>query len=200
MTKSHEDSDCIGMLTVIFLDIIIRGGIRLKINYTLTDDDYVRFNVHYSTHAKPLRGDQVFFRFIAPLILAFILVHGAGWAGWAFGVGALVYVVWAATWPTVHRLTIQRIIRRMMKSGRNKEFTGDFSLELADDCLRETGNGRTTEIAYDRVEKIVHDDPLHYVYIGSVSACIVPDNAFANEEEQKAFFDALEEKTQNRST
>ena len=166
----------------------------MKIDYTLKDEDYVQFNIYHSTHAPSQRRTQLLFRFVAPALLVLILMHGGRWQEWRFGIAVGIYVLWTVVWPYFHRFACRRIVRRMMKDGRGNEFVGDFSLELAEGILRETGNSRTTEVTYDRIERIAHDGDLHYIYIGSISACIVPESAFKDEREKETFFGIVEGK------
>ena len=171
----------------------------MKIDYTLKDEDYVQFNIYHSTHAPSQRRTQLLFRFGTPLLLVLILLHGTRWQEWRFGIAAGIYALWVIAWPYFHRFTCRRIVRRMTKDGRRNEFAGDFCLELAGEVLRETGNGRTTEVACDRIERIAHDDSRYYIYIGSLSAFIVPKRAFGDEWEREAFFEALKGKSRINS-
>ena len=167
----------------------------MRIDYTLEDEDYVRFNIYHSTHAPSQKRTQLLYRFGAPALLALILLHGTGWREWRFGMAAGVYVLWMIAWPYFHRFTCGRIVRRMMKDGRRNEFVGDFNLELTEEALRETGSGRTTEVEYGRIDHVAHDGDLHYIYTGSLSAFIVPERAFKDEQEKEAFFGMLEKKS-----
>jgi hypothetical protein len=170
----------------------------MKIDYTLTEDDYLRYNIHHFMHSPALRNNRLLLRFATPLLTVAILILLTGPVPWTLTVCAVVYIAWVIVWPFLHRQSVKRTVAKMMRDGRGNEFVGEFSLELADDRMRGSGNGRVTETDYDRIERIVADGDVHYVYVGSISAYILPDSAFRDEGEKLRFFDLLEEKMRGR--
>ncbi len=171
----------------------------IKIHYSTTENDYIRFNIYHYTHSPSIKRTRQLLRFVFPLPFVLLFAHTS--TGWPFNtvVQAIIFyvafVLIFSLLDLVHtNYMMRRTIRKMMKEGCHNEFIGDFSMELADNVLRETGSGHILEVAYDRIDRIAHDGNLSYIYIGAVTASILPDNTFGDDIEKSTFFDALRER------
>lgn len=173
----------------------------MKIEYTLTHDDYVHYNIYYYQNAPSLRYTRLLWQYVFPLFIALpcaAIFRGAGYPrGMWLAVGCALYALFACAWPWFQRRSIRRIARRMLKnSAQAADVTGRFSLELTATGLREEGNGRATEIAYAGIERIAHDRDRRYIFTGAVTAHIVPQSAYADAAEEARFYEILEARMQ----
>ena len=76
----------------------------------------------------------------------------------------------------------------------NNEFVGQFKLIAMDDHFSYEGNGEKNEISYSRVIKVVEDKQYLYIFLGSVSALIIPPCTFLSENQRLSFFNLLQQK------
>ena len=169
----------------------------MQLHYTVSEDDYIAFNIYHARHVPNYKRTLIGLCLLLPVLLAaatplvFLVFPGASpwiWTGVAVVAGGL----WALLMPARFEALIRRHIKKIIK-GRS-EFVGDFSLDLEEDALIYAGNHEKNEIAYGRVVKIVEDGSLIYLFLGPVSAVIVPTAAFADVSQKEAFFNLLRAK------
>lgn len=169
----------------------------MLLHYTVSEDDYLAFNIYHARHTPNYKRTIIGMCLLLPVLLAaatpliFLVFPGTSpwlWTGVAIAVGGL----WALAVPYRFEAMIRRHIKKITK-GRN-EFVGDFSLDLQEGVLVYAGNSEKNEIAYSRVIKIVQDEARVYLFLGPLSAVIVPAAAFADASQKQAFFGLLRAK------
>ena len=68
-------------------------------------------------------------------------------------------------------------------------------MTLSDAYIEDTNSKMSSLQQYSVVERICFGHNLYYIYTGANRAFIVPVSAFESEEQKKAFFDILFQKT-----
>ena len=106
----------------------------------------------------------------------------------------ILAVVWFFLAPYMFRRSFAKNVKKLMHEGRVSEFVGDFTLTLQGNTMRYTGKGQTLESAYYRVEKTAHDNERLYIYLGSLTAIIIPKTAFKDAVEEQDFIELLRHK------
>ena len=165
--------------------------------YTISEDDYLAFNIYHARHSPNYKRTIIGLCLLLPVLLAAItpLVFIAFpntrpwlWAGVAIVVGG----VWALLMPARFEALIRRHIKKIIQ-GRS-EFVGEFSLDLRENVMIYTGNNEKNEIAYSRVTKVATDGTLIYMFLGPVSAIIIPAAALAEASQKEIFWGLLRDK------
>jgi hypothetical protein len=104
-------------------------------------------------------------------------------------------IIAALFFPKFHWWHAEKTVRKLISEGKANEFVGKSVLVLGETSIRGETSGRITEVGYDKVDRIVYDDERYYIYIGSLTAFIVPFRAFANEPQKDEFFGLLKSKS-----
>ena len=89
-------------------------------------------------------------------------------------------------------------VRKMAKLGKIDEFIGMRKLELTEDKIRSEKAGMASEATYDCVKSIESDDGRLFIFVGGMTAFIVPFAAFADENEKREFLEILEKRTEKQ--
>ena len=172
------------------------------LHYTLPEDAFFDYNVYYSTQSPVQQKHIQKWRTLPPLVWTLMAVSGVVFLNSAeFHIRLLIVlgctiasVVWYIRYPVIFERAIIKVLKRWFAEGKYNEYVGDFTLELTEDRLRESAPGRVTEVGYDKIQTIVEDKRWIYIFIGSITAVIVPYAAFATREEKERFVAMLEEK------
>lgn len=166
----------------------------MLLHYTISEDDYIAFNIYHARQMPNYRRTIIGLCLLVPVLMAavtplvFLVFPNTSPWGWA-AVATATSGLGALFMPARFKALIRRHIKKITKE-RN-EFIGQFSLELREDGLVYTGNAEKLEIAYQRIVKITDDAGLTYLFMGALSAIIVPPAAFADAGQKGAFLNLL---------
>ena len=169
----------------------------MTISYTITQDDYVRFNLFHMKNSPSQKRMVLFLQMLFPimLFLLFAITKPSGTPVFFWAIVAALSAIWVFVVPRSVKRSTRRQVLRLLREGRGNGITGDYTLALQDAHIIETGEFRRTEIPYSGIERVVHDDACLYIYIGSIVAIIVPFSAFKDESEKQLFLERIQEKT-----
>ncbi len=172
----------------------------MKLHYTLTQDNYLDFNIFHTLNSAPAKALLRKIRTQPPMVWLLAFFVFCGYSLYTSGQlpTMLAYIIlsmsvlWYFLYPLCHRKTLEwRLKRRLAGGGR--EVMGEVALELLDDCLRAEDAGGAREVPCDEIERLVENKGCLYIYIGESSAFIVPRSAFANDEAHRQFSKNIEE-------
>lgn len=174
----------------------------MKLRYTITQEHYADFNMFHMLNSDAAKALIRKTRIWPPAVWLLICLLFCGYFFYTSGrfptavacVVAGMSALWYALYPLCHRKSLERRIGRWLADGGGREFVGEVAMDLLDDRLRAEDAGGVREVLYDRVERLVENKNCLYIYIGTVSAFLVPLEAFADAEARREFRDALEEK------
>lgn len=148
-----------------------------RIEYELSNDDYVEYNLHLARTSEVLTKQSSRLRLFGSLtlvVVAFLVIgsaEGSAVIGTLVGVafGALVWFTWPKTYWWIARQTVRRIARKqgLGRTGRTQLWTDDTGLH------ERTAVGEAT-VAWSGVHR-VEETPTHaFIFLGPVEALIVP--------------------------
>ncbi len=166
----------------------------MLLRYTISEDDYLAFNLYHARQTPNYRRTVIGLCLLVPVLMAavtplvFLAFPNASPWGWA-AVATAISGLGALLMPGRFTALIRRHIKKITKE--HNEFVGKFSLELRKDGLVYAGNAERLEIAYERIVKVAGDAELIYLFLGALSAIIVPPAAFADAGQKEAFLSLL---------
>ena len=172
----------------------------MKLRYTLTQDNYLDFNIFHALNSAPAKALLRRTRTRPPVVWLLAFLVFCGYSLYTSGQmpTVLAYIIlsmsvlWYFLYPLCHRKTLEwRLKRRLAGGGR--ESMGEVTLAALDDCLRAEDAGGVREVPYDEIERLVESKGCLYIYIGENSAVIVPLAAFGNGEAYREFRKTLEQ-------
>ena len=147
-----------------------------ELEYTVTEDDLIRFSEFHSAHSPFVRRRRALYIFVPSAILFFIALSSYFYAGdiigfISFGSIGLIWIPWAS-WGVRRRL--RRVVRKLYREGSNKALNGRHRLRLSDDGIHSSCPTDDSTIRWTGISKIEFTPDYLYIYMTAVSAVIVP--------------------------
>ena len=168
---------------------------KMVLRYTLTEEDYVKFNIYHYKHSDYMKRGIVFWRIIWSgliLVIGYFMLRNLD-SGSLFialipvlGLSAFVFFYY----PTV----IFRSLRKNIKN-LTADVTGERLLLLCDDKFRVERENQATESAYNSIKCIIIYDESLYIYVDKSNAYVLPFSAFESEAQKAEFIKILTEKS-----
>lgn len=166
----------------------------MTLQYTVTPEDYLQFNLYQYDHNKALQALVRALRLIAPGILVLLgVLFSGGDLGLLFFVMLGLAVLWILLLPWQVRRSLRRGLARQIRAGHYTDFVGAYTLELLANGIRETAPKGTYEHAWAAIQKVCEDKAHTYLYLGEESAIIVPHAAFADSAARDEFLSLVRE-------
>ena len=166
----------------------------MKINYELTEEDYLHFNLFHVKQSKTAIKSLNIQRFLTPvffIIVAFIF-SGIGDMPVVFPliIFGLISIVWLIFYPKYFYSLVMRQSKKMLREGKNDGLLGEQQLALSEEGIVYTTSNGESRTKWSGIKKVVEDSDFFYLYNSSVSAYILPKRALSNVEEAKVYFDS----------
>ncbi len=169
-----------------------------KIQYELTEDDYLAFNLYHLRHDKRVKKQMILARVVPPtayLLLGAVLcvtfAKGAVMTGIIIALFTAACLLWFFFFPRYWMNRIRLTILGMIRTGQIPTILGHHKLTLTDEGLLDTATDVSTPAPYKALTKIGLDESATYLFDGPLSAYIIPNTAFGNDAEKTAFLGAL---------
>ena len=122
----------------------------MEIRYTITEEDYIQFNLYHIEESASLRKQFQMLRLYLPLLMAVVIflvgtqVLKQPALYWV--VVAVLYAVGCfVIYPRLYKKSIRKNVVKMAREGDNTSVFGDKTLEIAGDKITISGQD-TTEI------------------------------------------------------
>lgn len=150
----------------------------MKIQYNLTEEDYIHFNLYHVKNSKTGKQALGWQRFLSPVFF----IAGAYFLSWMGEMSFLpllitfliMSVLWIIFYPKYFYSLITRNAKKMIKEGKNDGLIGDHQLILSDAGLVDTSSNKETKVTWPGITSFQEDDRCFYLYNSSVSAYILP--------------------------
>lgn len=170
----------------------------MEINYTLSQDDYINFNIYHGKNSKSIKRNLNLQRFATPLlffVFAFIANLKSDIPLWYWLViFSVIYVIWTIFYPKYYFYTVKKGVSKMINEGKNEDLIGNKTLKLRDDHILSISDNSESKVKWNTVERYVETDRYIFIYISAVSAYIIPKEDFDSEEKKDKFITILNKK------
>jgi hypothetical protein len=167
----------------------------MKIDYQLTKQDYIDFNMNYMSNSKTIKRLFIAQRYIVPimfLVIPFVLIRVTSIPFGYWFKGFLVSgVLWVIFYPKYFQWTVSKRIIKMLDEGDNTDMLGKRSLSLTEKGIIDCSTLSESKTDWSVIEKITQTQKHIFIFISSVAAYILPVHVFKNENEKKRFMDKL---------
>ncbi|MCL2617161.1 MAG: YcxB family protein [Defluviitaleaceae bacterium] len=166
----------------------------MTIEYNVSEEDYINFNLFHQRNSKYGRRLSFLMRFVpAVAILAVAFISFSDVFFLAFGM--FVAFMWVIMYPRYEKDGYTKAVRKFIREGKANDFIGSQKLSLKSDFIEEVTRSSTSQTRYEAVERVGRGYGCFFVYIGAIKAIIVPVAAFSDEGQAGKFLDILKEKT-----
>jgi len=173
----------------------MKGEVGMKINYDLTKEDYLEFNMHHISKTKSIKTTLFIERFIISIM--FILVpfmmkpkNDIPFAIF-FMPFIIIYIGWIVLFPKYFKGSIKRRLERMLNKEENKSLFGPQQLSITDVGIFEFDNLEKSKVTMKDVERVEVTEDYIYIYISEMNAYIIPHRAFKTLSEKNEIIDLL---------
>lgn len=167
----------------------------MKLEYELTRQDYVDFNIYHVMNSKSMKNRLLFVWFVSPVLFLIFPLLFRRVSPNGFWVGLVVFAVTAALWiilfPRKYKKSLAKSVNKMLDEGKNNGFLGMRSLTFSDEGITQVSEAGETKNNWNVVERLAITDNYIFIYIASVMAYVVPDRVFSDATEREAFIDII---------
>lgn len=173
---------------------------RFQLDITLTEEDYLDFNVFHSLETaagkKMLRNSRILFLSVAAVVIVMLIIT-LGWTTFS-----AIYVLFLGAFAVIYTLRSKKaIIKNIKKQMERAKKTGKLPfdpavrLEFYEDKMAEITADKRLDQNYSVIERIcVWDDRAIYLYNSSVGAHILPIPQLKEQLDQAEFLSFLSQK------
>lgn len=163
----------------------------MEINYTLTEEDYLNFNMYHVKNSKTAVKSLKLQRFITPLffiVFAFVFSAIADVSFWGlFIIFFVIGILWVLFYPSYFYSVVRRQTKKMIQEGENEGLLGKHHLVMTEEGITETTSSGKTKVCWGSLKDFKEDDKNFYLYNSGLSAIILPKRAVTNIEEVYAY-------------
>jgi len=164
----------------------------LRIDYELTTDDLLDFNMYHANHSETVKKALTLQRLMGPVLFMIILVFLTilkvePLLTFYLPFFIIMSILWVIFYPKYFRKHIQRYSKKMLTEGKSKGITGKHTLTLTDNELIESNESRETKTKWASVQDIVRSDTLMIIYTSAMGGYIIPLRSFESKEKEEEF-------------
>lgn len=164
----------------------------MKVEYELNKQDYIDFNIYHSKNSDAIKKSLFVQRYFIPiifLIIPFFITKAIDIPLWYWiSIFSLTAVLWVVFYPKHFVSSITKMASKMVNEGKNKDLLGKHIVTVDEQGLIDKSENGENKIYWSGVERIASTEKHFFIYVSSISACIVPKNSFKNEGEKVVFF------------
>lgn len=149
------------------------------INYELTEEDFIQFNVHHIEDSPSQKKMYWVLRILMPLLFSVAIYSiGTGLFNQSYIYWSLIsisfFIAWVIFYPIQHKKIILNQTRKMLSEGDNSSLFGEKILTVKEDVITVTGENEHEQFKRENIKKIKQYNDMLLLYNSSVSAMIIP--------------------------
>ncbi len=177
--------------------MIARGGRlqEMQINYELTKQDYIDFNLYHISYSKTSRQALFIQRYItslifllAPFVVArFTEIPLEYW----LVTFAITYLLWVFFYPKYFKRVVGKRVSKMVDEGKNVDLLGYRTVTIDAEGLHSKSDVSESTIKWSSVENVVETKEHIFIYVSAISAHIVPFRIFETDKDKEEFLKVL---------
>ncbi len=161
----------------------------LEFNYSITDEDYLRFNTHQVLSIDAGKKDLNTYRrrliFTSLCLFLIVVLISNDLVLTIFEsvfLGILLLIMLLLSKQNYLR-AIRRHLNKLKKENLPLPYTPEYNLSFGDDSFTNTSKGIATTFNYSVVDTVWVTPTDIYIYVNSISAIIIPFTAFSSVDE-----------------
>lgn len=166
----------------------------MKIDYNLTEEDYLKFNMFHIKNSKAATKSLNLQRFLGPIffiVFAYIFSMIAEIAFLGLLITFLIVsLLWVIFYPKYFYSHVSRQTRKMIQEGENEGLLGNHHLLMTEEGIIETTSSGETKVTWASLKEFKEDEDNFYLYNSGLSAIILPKRNVVDVEEIRAYVHA----------
>ena len=164
----------------------------MEIEFKLSEEDYINFNVDHTKKSPTMRKNVTFIRILGPvvfLIAPFVIISFSEIPLWywitLFGIASILWLIY---YPRHFDWDMRRKMKKMLQEGNNENLFKEIKIILTKEGIIQKNKTGESFTKWDDVDSVDETDDYIYIYNSSISAFIIPKRAFKDENARKEFF------------
>ncbi|MFJ5717779.1 YcxB family protein [Neobacillus sp. NPDC093127] len=163
----------------------------MEINYHLTEDDYLNFNLYHVKNSKAAMRTLNIQRFLMPIFFIaaaylFSTIDDVPFL-WMLVPFIIVSILWFIFYPKYFYNHVARGTRKMIKEGKNEGLLGDHTMRLSDEGIVDSNSNGETKVNWSGIHEFKESSDTFYLYNSAISAYILPKRELANVAEVREY-------------
>lgn len=168
----------------------------MELHYEITEQDFIDYNLYFIAHDAMT---QKTIRRMSTLTAVLVLVGGTALMyllDTLSPVSVGMYVVLAAVCffgcPVWFTHKARKNVHRTIERASNRHICGPKTLRLTNTSVQLVGESEDSSYPYAAFQRVITAEKQVYLYLDDLSALIVPQRAFPDEEARRTFVRMLE--------
>lgn len=168
-----------------------KRGKTMELNYKITEQDYIDFNVFHAKNSKAVQKQVTLQRVLVPIIYVVLSILMSAFLDITFLIifipFLLVGILWFLYYPAYFYRLIKRNSTKMMREGKNDAVLGTHKMIFTEEGLREVSPKGEMTVSWSGIEEFSEGDTGFYLYNSGLSALIIPKKELGNSEKVSSF-------------
>lgn len=170
----------------------------MQINYDLTKEDYIDFNMHHGLRSKTVKKSIFLQQYIIPIVYLIVPFFLEDFKSpkfkYCMGVFIVIAIMWIVFYKKYLNSYMKKRIIKMMDEGDTLKNCGNKVMIISEEGIEDIGEHDQSKLKWDGVYKIEESDKHIFIYTNSMSAYVIPIRALDNKER---FLDVLNSRGEN---
>ncbi|ADL50086.1 YcxB family protein [Clostridium cellulovorans] len=165
----------------------------MKIDFTLTEEDYLDITMMHMKGSKKFKSSFIAQRFVIPFLVCLVVFDVAKHFGFIPAIIACValYIGWVLLFPKYYKNSALKKIRKISaKSGEGGPF-GNCSIDITSEGVVSSNKEGSLRTNWKRVNKVQETEKFLLIYVDNTNCCVLPLRAFKDQDERKIFMNIL---------
>lgn len=163
----------------------------MELNYKITEQDYIDFNVFHAKNSKAVKKQVTTQRILVPIMYIVLSILAAVFLDMPFLVifipFLLVGILWYLYYPAYFYRLVKRNSTKMMREGKNDAVIGLHKMIFTNEGLREISPRGEMTVSWSGIEELVEGETGFYLYNSGMSALIIPKKELSNSRQVSEF-------------
>lgn len=159
----------------------------MQIKYSLTEEDYINFNLFHMKNSKTAMNALKVQRLLIPIVyMAVAYVFARVLDGsyiLSFSIFGVMGVLWIIFYPKYHYNFVLRQVKKMIKEGKNEGLLGEHLMTISEEGVHDANPQGETKVSWSGIQDMKEDEYNLYLYNSAVSAYILPKRELSDIEE-----------------
>jgi len=165
----------------------------MKLNYILSEQDYIDFNIYHMKTSKTMIRSVMIQRLMGPVVFTIFAylayrISNISLLYWSV-IFLIASILWFLYYPKSLEKKLKKHIYKLLSEDENRGLLGNQKLEMYDEELTVTNETGSSKVNYSVFNRIDYTEKHIFAFNSSVSAYIIPLTAFENETKMKKFYD-----------
>lgn len=166
----------------------------MEINYKLTEEDYLEFNLFHIKNSKTAIKALNIQRFLPPIVFIIATYISTAVIDASLPVMLIIFltisILWIIFYPKYFYNYIIRNTKKMLREGTSDGLLGEHHLIMTEEGIEDSTSNSDSKVRWSGFVNFEEDSYNFYLYNSSVSAYIIPKREISDVEGMKEYLNS----------